>query len=672
MKRATLPSIHALVALLAFCLCACDAILGLEDYEVGSASLSPDTNDTTQVCQGEERSCEGPTPLVCSDGEWLAQAPCALACKGGRCTECEVGQRCTDGSVETCVDGFWQISRTCALVCEAGACLDSCTESRTQCNGTRLERCEGGAYVDQGECTPACVSTALGDACAGECRPGTTRCVLDAAGNPTNEAQSCTDDAVWSATTTPCSGGCVEGVCAAAPLVEPGCAAANQLVTFDALFRQVNQDLAGENAADQLFYRYISLTNRFTAGECVDALGRDREGLTKMLNMLSTDTRIAVPTPVNADQTLYRIDLREFGWDERVDVVDRSGNIVPFADKWEAIAAHNPYAVEFVGDAADDAKADTGTPIPLMFADQMMDVAIIGNLYYAIIGVDVNQPLSDFIGNDLDVDLVGNLFDEESIRAGTTKSRVSRQDRLVQRDEIGNYAGVLWQSFDLEDGTGASSSIFADPLGVVAGSSEAIFTLPNGMLGFVIADENGAIVEDSDILLDTNQKNFRAITSASCSNCHAQGFIPVVDEVREVVLREAVQRGLTRDQVDQLSSLYVSSQEFARQVEEDSQDFFKVALQGASLPTEGADPVSSVFRRFESDMRLEDAAGDLGIRPDELRTNLALLAPSVSALANGTLDRDDFTAVFVDSLCRLSTRLANKPDAAACNAARIP
>jgi hypothetical protein len=34
-----------------------------------------------------------------------------------------------------------------------------------------------------------------------------------------------------------------------------------------------------------------------------------------------------------------------------------------------------------------------------MFADQMMDVALIGNLYYAIIDVDVNQLLNDFIAN---------------------------------------------------------------------------------------------------------------------------------------------------------------------------------------------------------------------------------------------------------------------------------
>ena len=45
------------------------------------------------------------------------------------------------------------------------------------------------------------------------------------------------------------------------------------------------------------------------------------------------------------------------------------------------------------------------------------------------------------------------------------------------------------------------------------GGTEAIFTLPNGMLAYIIADENGNIVEDSDILLDTNQKRRDAVNA---------------------------------------------------------------------------------------------------------------------------------------------------------------
>jgi hypothetical protein len=297
----------------------------------------------------------------------------------------------------------------------------------------------------------------------------------------------------------------------------------------------------------------------------------------------------------------------------------------------------------------------------------MMDVAIIGNLYYAIIDVDVAQPLANFISVDLGIDVDQNTIDEEQLRAGTTQSRISRQDRLVQRDDIEVRLGALWQSFDFEDN--ANESIFEDPFGFTPGGTEAIFTLPNGMLGFIIADANDAIVEDSDILLDTNQNNFRAVTSVSCSNCHATGFIPVVDEVHDIALANARDIGLDRDEVEQLEAIYVSPQEFARQVTEDSQGFYQAALQRASLPIQGGDPVSSVFLRFDQDISIKDAAGDLGLTPADLKDNLDLLDPVLSVLNRGTLDRDDFTQVYVDSLCILSTPLENQPDVAVCDAA---
>ncbi len=442
------------------------------------------------------------------------------------------------------------------------------------------------------------------------------------------------------------------------------CQNKNQLIDFDQTYQTVSLDLSRADSKDRPFLRYISLANRFTAGVCADAsLDQDRNSLTKMLNMLSVDATVGSAVPVDKDHTLYRIDLRDFQWDRAITVANRS-----FNDVWEAIAANNPYAVEFVGDDAESAKADALTALPVMFADQMLDVAVIGNLYYGILGIDINQPLASFISNTLGIDVAQDLIDEDAIRAGTTKSRISRQDRLVERHDIQVRSGAFWQSFDFE-ANAANQSIFQDPFGFVAGGSQAIFTLPNGMLGFIITDANDAIVQDSDILLDTNQNNFRAITSVSCSNCHATGFIPVVDEVASVALANARDIGLNQDEVQQLKAIYVSPEEFARQAQQDSTGFYQRALQRAALPTQGADPVSNVFLRFDQDMKLADAAGDLGLRPDDLLSNIGLLDPVLSVLKRGTLDRDDFTQLYVTSLCTLSTPLNNQPAAAVCAAA---
>jgi mono/diheme cytochrome c family protein len=441
----------------------------------------------------------------------------------------------------------------------------------------------------------------------------------------------------------------------------PDCSSKNQLTTFDDLFISINQDLIQQRSEDTPFFRYISLSNRFTAGECADkTMDQERQAMLKMVNMLSIDARPADLVAVDKNQTIYRLDIRDVQWDRGISV-----NGTAFADVWEAIAANNPFNVEFIGDDANQAKLDTVTQFPVMMSDQMMKVATIGNLYYAIIDVDVNQTLGNFILNNLGIDVNQNLLDRKQLRAGTTKSRVTRQDRLVERDDIENRAGALWQSFDFE-ANNANQSIFQDPFAFAPGGSEAIFSLPNGMNGFIIADANDNIVQDSDILLDTSQNNFRAVTSISCSNCHAAGFIPVVDEVRDVALSNARSIGLNRDEIEQLQEVYDSPANFAKQVQNDNSSFYQSALQRVSLPTQGVDPVSAVWLGFDADVTLARAAGDLGLVATELKDNIDLLNPVASVLRASTLDRDDFAGIFIDSLCILSTNLENQPDPAVC------
>lgn len=434
------------------------------------------------------------------------------------------------------------------------------------------------------------------------------------------------------------------------------CSDSGQVMDFDELFEEIDSDLSGEDADDQLNYRYLVLTNRFNAGVCADtSLDRDRQALVKMVNMLSISARIEQPVQVDSEGLIYRIDLRDYDWDRAISV-----NGENFNDVWEAIAANNDYAVPFVGDIADDVVADTGTTIPFMYADTVNDVATSGNLYYAILDIDVNQSIDDYVLNVLQIDQDQNLDDSELIRAGTTDSVLSRQDMVAERHDIEIRNGAYWQRFDFADDQ--NESIFQDPFGFQEAGREAIFTLPNGLFGYMIADENGNLLEDSDILLDFNQNNFRVLVGQSCSNCHAQGLIPFEDQVRETTLRNAIALDLDADEVELIEDLYPRADEFRAQVEADTEDFYQRALLQADLPVSGVDPVSSIFLRFDLDMRLADAAGDLGMTPDDLDLNLRELNPAVQVLESRTIDRDDFTQFFADSLCILTIVNENRPD----------
>lgn len=441
------------------------------------------------------------------------------------------------------------------------------------------------------------------------------------------------------------------------PEYRPAASCAGQFISIEDVYGEVQADLRREDAEDRPFYRYVSLVNRYNAGVCREALEPDRFAIGKLVNMLSTRARLKPPVAADRDRLIYRIDLRDYDWDRPVEV-----NGQGFRDAWEAIIAASPYAIPFVGDQADDVREDTLTDVPLLSADALIDVALLGNLYYALIDVDVDRTLSSFISEDLGIDVAANLRNGDVIRAGTTRSQISRQDRVLERHEIRVRRGTLWQSFDFE-ANDAGQSIFADPFGFNQGGTEAIFTLPNGMLGFIIADRDDAIVEESSILLDTFQDDFVARTAVSCSNCHAQGFNEAVDEVGPFVRQNRV--FFNRDDFEAVQEIYPSARDFARIIVDDSRDFQR-ALDAAGVPTTGADPVTRSYLRFNLDVDLATAAGDIGVSPAVLRRNINLLDPVLGVLRDLTLDRDDFTAQLAASQCILLRVEPNQPDPELC------
>jgi mono/diheme cytochrome c family protein len=438
------------------------------------------------------------------------------------------------------------------------------------------------------------------------------------------------------------------------PEYRPAASCAGQLMTFDDLYREISSDVRGLDDNDRPFTRYITLMNRYNSGACVETLDRDRFAILKLVNMLSTRASIGQPEPIDENELIYRINIRDYDWDR-----DINGS----ADGWEAIIAESPYAIPFVGDQADDVREDTETDVPVMYADALLDVAALGDLYYEMIGVQTGQSLADFVTNDLGIDVQDNLEDGEAVRAGTTRSAISREDRVVERHEIGRRPGAYWQTFDFASDQ-ANESIFTDPINFNQGGSQAIFTLPNGLLGFIIADENDNIVTETNLLLDTFQDDFIARTSVSCSNCHAQGFNMVTDEVLPFVL--ANRRRLAREDFEIVNEVYLGPDEFAEVIESDSAAY-QVALQRAGLPTTGGDPVANTFLRFNDDLDLAHAAGELGVTEADLRANLNLLDPRLSVLRQSTVDREDFTNTFEESLCIMQIISQNTPDPNRCD-----
>jgi hypothetical protein len=435
-------------------------------------------------------------------------------------------------------------------------------------------------------------------------------------------------------------------VAPAEPAVAPP-ALCTSPVSFDSLFQLVQADLLQQDVGARSSIRYISLTNQAPVRACAEQLAEQRGALAQALNLLSLNTRITAPAAINAERTIYRIDLRDYAWNRALQIQGES-----FGNVWEAIASANPFAVAFTGPEADAVAAGTGTKLPILFADQLLSAALATPLYYAIIGVNAGAPVGDFIRGDLGIDLAANLEGGGALRAGTTQSGEWHLTVIVERDAFGTGSGVLWQSLPLA----SADTLFPlqDLLGPPAiEQGEAMFSLPNGTFGFLSFDPEGTL---------------QAPRTASCLTCHASGVLPVVDEAKATALGDARASGLTRDEVAQLQEIYVDPDVFARTVEQDSARY-QSALQLTGVPMPDTNLVSQVVLRFDRELPLAAAAADLGLPAADLSANLNLLKPALGVLASGAMARKDFAAVFVDSLCILSTNLRNQPDPAACDAA---
>ncbi|HKO93248.1 MAG TPA: hypothetical protein VJU61_18965 [Polyangiaceae bacterium] len=433
------------------------------------------------------------------------------------------------------------------------------------------------------------------------------------------------------------------------------CPEAPPLSNFDVVFQSVAGDLAALPESERGFYRYLSLTNRVNAA-CGDAeLEGERRALVKGLNLLSLNPSLQVPTPIDDARLLYRIDLRALDWARSIELGGNS-----FRDVWEAIAAESPYSVEFTGTAAATAKSESGTSFPVLFADHLLDQALRGELYSAILGVRPEETWSDFQLRALGVDVYEMLQSGPVQRAATTRSRLTRADRVVERQDLG-ARGVLWVSFDHE---AAGSSIFEDPLEGWRDTVQAIFTLPNGLFSFVSPDRSDRFAADAEVRFDTLTYAVPAQNAVSCSACHASGLIPVEDELRVVVQRNAREIGLSPRELERIEQVYVEPTRFNATLEGDSSRY-QQALSQLGLPSSGVDPVASASLRFDAPLLLRDAAGELGIAAEALAANLGA-APWLSALESGTLGRDDFAAVYLPALCVFTETLENRPNAALC------
>jgi hypothetical protein len=463
-------------------------------------------------------------------------------------------------------------------------------------------------------------------------------------------------------------------------LPDPGSACESlEFMDIDTQIQLMQADMADRDATDQPFTRYLTINYSANSGDCGRALQRQRYALFKGINSVSTNPTVTQPVAIDADETIYRIDIRDYNWDRAIDLQDNDisdpANI-DFNDGWEAIIG-NPdtaaYAVEYQGDAADDLKTDAGTLVPFMPVNAFIQATEFGDLYYTLIGG--KQSLFDFELEVLKIDTIAETADNNLMRAGFANSGVSKQERVLNRFDSGLAAGQFyWVSFDFDDGNGndggngfernvGNDSIFESPLEFAFGGGEAIFSLPNGMQGYYAANGAGERLATAPVgvVIDPAQNNGRVTNGASCHSCHNAGMITFTDSVRSYVVENRVQ--YDNETFEDVMEQYPDFATFKSQMDRDSAVHVE-ATERAGVPPGTPDAVSRVYLDFQlGNIDLNMAAGELSVEPEILLENIDLLDPRLANLAveDGYVARSIMDATFLDSVCVLHSVQDNSP-----------
>ncbi len=399
--------------------------------------------------------------------------------------------------------------------------------------------------------------------------------------------------------------------------------AAKQIVGEASLQELMLADVETVDKRSRRFLRYFSLLPLANAGLSEDELQTYRNALAKLLNSLSWHPRITKPKAIDPAGLLLRVDLRDFQWD---------------ANLWNRLLQDYPYGILHDTAVARAVMAATATRMPVVRVDWFVATACRPPLYYELLQIPAN--LTE-LERQLRVDATQDIQQERVARLGFNGSGISRNNRVLERHDA--ETGVYWRTYDF-DAVPQNlierdlllpdrRNLFAYPLGPGGtdnffqhAGGEAIFSLPNGLHGFLLVNANNVRIDKGPtaIVSDPKRPDRAVEPGVSCMTCHYRGILPKDDQIRDHVAKNP--KAFSRAAAEVIRALYPPKEKMRALMEEDAERY-RLALEKTGNKVSVAEVVSTITLRHEADVDLATLAAEAGLKPEEL---LGLLAKSES------------------------------------------
>ncbi len=421
------------------------------------------------------------------------------------------------------------------------------------------------------------------------------------------------------------------------------------------ILNTIETHLMSLESFDRAFARYFTMTHLYNTGASVGILQEYRKALYKLVNSLSWGSSVTNPQPIDAQGTIFYIDLRHYEWDVN--------------DGWGQIEAEYPYHISFDAPTQTALKAqltrlqgEMKADIPSIHVDWFVAQASLPPLYHDLLSL----PLTDReLETRLEIDVLRNLQNAPGVRvwrAGTNNSGVSNNNRVIERHT--SQHGAYWKSYDFAGSVG-TQNIFTHPLSFTHDGGEVVFNLPNGLQGYYITNASGFRLDDAPINIVSNPaaSDPTVRNGLSCFGCHTEGVKTFEDEVRSVIESNATP---AYDKAQALR-LYVAQSEMDALLQEDTERY-KEALEATGGAFGGIEPISRFHEVFQGTVDASYAAAVVGLETEafqeKIRENIGLQNIGLLVLDsdNGSMKRDAWTSSFRDILFALDfPELVDKP-----------
>ena len=444
------------------------------------------------------------------------------------------------------------------------------------------------------------------------------------------------------------------------------------LLSDQFILDSIAADLAALPAPRRRQARHVTLTHLFNAGEPEDRLEVYRQGVGKLFNSLTWESKPVIPQAIDADATILRVFLDELGWsgglwtdiatfdlNELNNLNNAANNFNPDDARSLAYGKATPAAGPDLKRRGFLRRTDPDeAPYVYLKADWFAFVTSRPPLYHDILEMPFTL---NGIEKFLDVDRRANIKEHRVARAGMVESGVGLNNRLVERHDA--KWGAYWLSYDfgedLED-----QDLLRYPLGPYGFSAsfrhdggEAIFNLPNGLQAYLLVTDEGFRIDKAPINIvqdATHPTDSTIINGASCFSCHADGMNAAKDEVCAFAQTAG---SFTPEQLSEIEALYPPDEVFQPLLTAD-RDRFHQALRNAGIDPalrdpQGNEPITALIRRFERPLDLKLAAAEFGLDTTQFlsrldQTNDKDLKDITARLKQANLPRNQFITAFSD------------------------